>query len=154
MQTQERERDLQDALTLLKNFSAEMREWETDCGRMMGRANAGGISIEEAKKFLREKLQGIFSRYTTQGGIPKRLQDGGLRFFQPSDYNPRSQEVVTASEGGEKVTVVVRLPAGRGMPAALERRFVYTLVWTQDGWRILDNRMRLRPDGTTTAWDL
>jgi len=52
--------------------------------------------------------------------------------------------------------VVTTLKAGgrrKGRPP-LDERFVYTLAWDGNEWRLMDDRRRIEQDGTLKRWDL
>lgn len=136
------------AHTLLQFFDA-MERWELDARATYKAIEAGQLDPGTGAAAVRSAVAAIFSRFCSTAPSLERFSPGRLSFgaHQPTYGRMREEVVETTVHGDAAVIRTVR----QGPPRLTLR---YNLVRTEAGWRIRDDRRRLKADGTSSAWDL
>ncbi len=141
-----------EALGVLTAFSCEMRDWEIACARSLASHQAPSDAAT-SRQLLTDRLRAIFAKYTTNSGTPARLRNGGLHVITPSSYRDKASKVVAVKESADGTLLTVHVSLRTKLPG-LSDEFLYTFIRTDSGWRLQDDRQRLRSDGSITPWDL
>jgi hypothetical protein len=139
--------DLEIATTVLTAFWREMNAWEREAQRLSKAMRAGQMSQEEARARAAQMLQAIYARFVETPIEGSRVT---LRpWCVPPEHNPDEESIVSVEREDNLLIAWTR-----GRASRLVRDQVYTLVPTDNGWRIRDNRMGVESDGALDPWDL
>jgi hypothetical protein len=133
---------------VLKRFFAAMRQWEKDCAAHDRRADRGAISYDQARAECVAALKAVFAQFCTTWEDPRRVR-GGFHYATPPSYNPDGEQILSVERRGGRVVIHTQETT-----TGYNNHCVYTLVETEDGWRIVDNRKSINPAGKKVAWDL
>jgi hypothetical protein len=133
---------------VLKRFFAAMRQWEMDCAARDRRVDKDEISHDRARDECVAALKAVFAQFCTTWEKPRRAQ-GGYQYSTPPSYNPEGEQILNVERKGGRVIIQTQETT-----TGYNHRCVYTLVETENGWRIVDNRRRINPAGKKVPWDL
>ena len=130
-------------------FITEMRDWESNASRLSKALAVGKTSKEEESSLRYEGIREIFAKYVDTPVDEERLR------FHPNGrppvfmHDPGLDNVVDCrTQDSEAWVTTERQRAGAKLT------LVYHLRCRQGCWWISDDRMRVRPDGTSVPYDL
>lgn len=127
-------------------FFAAMHEWETSCASRRNLVRRGELSPEAAERTSRQQLAEVQQRFTIDPEGPGR----GVTFSIPPEYDSTVERISDVRQIGDVATVRTQVTR----PPFTSSRWEYMLRRTGDGWRLLNKRSLLNPDGTTTEGPL
>jgi len=134
---------------VLSRFFDAMEKWETMARLVYKDIEAGRLDADVGASNVTSAITAIFAEFCAKPPSPDRFGPGRMRFGAHGPiYGRKGEEIVETSINGSKATIRT---IQKGPPTMT---LLYTLTHTKAGWRLKDNRQRVRPDGTAMAWDL
>lgn len=129
---------LSEAKDCLIDFFRKMNEWEKsviDAEELYDSGEMSDDQYQKDTKNKKEELTKIFEIYCEAGPNSERLQDEGLSYNIPPEYDVEAHPIKNVSEQGNSVVIETEPSSGLGF------RYKYELYKTDSGWKIRDNRM-------------
>ncbi|WP_417388750.1 NTF2 fold immunity protein [Gimesia sp.] len=129
--------NIEEAKNCLIDFFGEMYVWESAVIETEERADNDELSEEEIQRYFKkakEDLALIFEEFCEVGRAAKRLQDEGLSFNIPPEYDLEENPIESILEKNDKVIIETKPASGLGFC------YRYELVNSENGWKIRDNR--------------
>jgi len=133
----------------LMRFFDAMEKWEGEARVTYKKIESGQMDLKTGAELVRAALERVFVSNLAKKPLASRFSPSRIRFGSNAPKYGRAHESVLTCDLSDKIATIQTTHKG---PPRLT--LIYTLIATDDGWRLQDNRRRLRADGTTTAWDL
>lgn len=127
--------EIEEAKKRLVEFFAAMKSW----GDRYEEEDSDEIAEESAAT-----LKEIHKKFCTTWEAPSRVRNFAFRSF----YDPAAEIILRVEEFPDKLVIYTE------QTTDFKCKCVYTLLKQDGEWRIVDNRQRIRTDGTLSHWTL
>lgn len=121
------------AISILKQFIAEMNRWEQQCYKDLRKTNLATADLAAANQKDLDAMNEIFTKYCTP---KKRTNNHVGAYGNPPEYDPSVEKIVDIESVSKKKIIIY---TQKELGARVKFKYRYTLMKKGDRW-LIDNR--------------
>ncbi len=125
------------AVKVLASFFVAMNEWGWEMARHYRSLEGSDVDEEllaRDQHLQRKRAEAIFEQYVEAGTKSLRLQDVGISFTNPPEYDPELESIVSIAKHGEAIDVVTK------QSRIKDHYFKYRIVERSGVWLLRDKK--------------